>query len=184
MTVKHGNGVVEFKLLLLEYLKVVEGYRTTVYKDHKGNPTVGIGHLLPSGSRLKVGDKISDADVAAFFQQDYDRLNISAYVDEVQTWNGNQRLAIASFIWSHGDAGYKSSQLRAMLIAGDYTRTQVLDYLKKNWDKKSPKNQARNAKDLSLFFSSTPFNPSGGFFQLDQQLARVGWSVAGLLFGH
>ena len=47
-----------------------EGYRNDVYVDSVGKPTVGIGHLVTSSDNLKVGDKISDATVAALFQAD------------------------------------------------------------------------------------------------------------------
>jgi GH24 family phage-related lysozyme (muramidase) len=47
-----------------------EGRRNEVYLDSRGKPTVGIGHLVQPGDGLKVGDKISDDQVDAFFQQD------------------------------------------------------------------------------------------------------------------
>lgn len=50
---------------LINQLKIDEGKFLRVYKDHLGNPTVGIGHLIttkdtPYIQRLKVGDKITE----------------------------------------------------------------------------------------------------------------------------
>lgn len=53
-----------------KHLMVREGYRTVVYRDSLGKPTVGVGHLVLPGDNLKVGDKITDAQVAAFLDKD------------------------------------------------------------------------------------------------------------------
>ena len=51
-------------------LKLREGCRNDVYLDTRKKPTVGIGHLVTSADKLKVGDKIDNARVSKFFQQD------------------------------------------------------------------------------------------------------------------
>src|SRR5690348_17153331 len=40
-------------------LPVVDGMILEVYNDSKGNPTVGLGHLVIASDHLKVGDKIT-----------------------------------------------------------------------------------------------------------------------------
>lgn len=47
-----------------------EGVETTVYLDTLRKPTVGIGHLVQPGDKLKVGDVITDKQVSEFFKQD------------------------------------------------------------------------------------------------------------------
>lgn len=47
-----------------------EGYRTDVYKDTLGFPTVGIGHLVLPEDNLKVGDVISKKRVDELFKKD------------------------------------------------------------------------------------------------------------------
>ena len=47
-----------------------EGRRNDVYPDIKGLPTVGIGHLVLPSDNLKLGDRITDAQVDAFYQKD------------------------------------------------------------------------------------------------------------------
>ena len=47
-----------------------EGRRNDVYLDSLNKPTVGIGHLVVAGDKLKVGDVITDAQVSAFFEKD------------------------------------------------------------------------------------------------------------------
>jgi lysozyme len=47
-----------------------EGRENTVYRDSRGKPTVGIGHLVVARDNLRVGDHITDAAVDALFRQD------------------------------------------------------------------------------------------------------------------
>jgi GH24 family phage-related lysozyme (muramidase) len=47
-----------------------EGRRNDVYVDSVGHPTVGIGHKVRPEDDLRVGQRISDAQVDAFFRQD------------------------------------------------------------------------------------------------------------------
>src|ERR1700676_4148519 len=47
-----------------------EGKRNTVYRDTRGKPTVGIGHLVMPADNLRVDDVIDDARGDAFFRQD------------------------------------------------------------------------------------------------------------------
>lgn len=54
----------------LSHLRQREGSENIVYKDSRGNPTVGVGHLVKPGDGLSVGDRISDARVLAFLEDD------------------------------------------------------------------------------------------------------------------
>lgn len=47
-----------------------EGFRTDVYRDSLGFPTVGIGHLVRPEDNLKVGDVISKERIDMLFKQD------------------------------------------------------------------------------------------------------------------
>ena len=55
---------------IADQIKSDEGCRLDVYNDSLGFPTAGIGHLLPHDSPLKVGDKITQVQCDAYFQQD------------------------------------------------------------------------------------------------------------------
>ena len=51
-------------------IKGDEGCRLDVYLDTRGNPTVGIGHLVTPEDNLQVGDVITQEQCDAFFRQD------------------------------------------------------------------------------------------------------------------
>ncbi len=53
-----------------EHARAREGYSLRVYLDSLGNPTVGIGHLVVPGDRLKVGDIITEERAMAFWEED------------------------------------------------------------------------------------------------------------------
>src|SRR5438876_8183154 len=55
---------------LEQLLRKREGVETKVYKDTRGKLTVGIGHLVGPGDKLKLGDEITDQQVSEFFKKD------------------------------------------------------------------------------------------------------------------
>ena len=55
-----------------------EGTRYNVYKDTRGNPTVGIGHKVTAKDKLKIGDKITKTQAYEFFENDIARSIIAA----------------------------------------------------------------------------------------------------------
>jgi len=61
-----GPAYTEAKAHIIE----VEGRRNDVYKDSKGILTVGIGHKVLPSDGLVYGQKITDAQVDAFFSTD------------------------------------------------------------------------------------------------------------------
>jgi GH24 family phage-related lysozyme (muramidase) len=53
-----------------QLMRLREGVKTKVYLDSLKKPTVGIGHLVTSADKLKVGDEITDKQVSDFFKVD------------------------------------------------------------------------------------------------------------------
>lgn len=47
-----------------------EGFRDVVYRDHLGNPTVGIGHLIKNNEPWRVGDKLDLNTIDKLFEYD------------------------------------------------------------------------------------------------------------------
>lgn len=150
----------DFKNILFLYFKEKEGYETKVYKDIYGNPTVGLGHLIKAGDNLSVGQIVPDEKVIQLFHEDYDVLNIDHYIAETNPDNYNQALAIAHFIWGHGDGQYKNSELRQHLIKKDLDYNGMVNYLNNNWDRAKPKNRKVNRDDFAVYYSANPWVPS------------------------
>jgi GH24 family phage-related lysozyme (muramidase) len=61
-----------------------EGRRDVVYRDSRGLPTVGIGHLVVPADHLAVGDKITGDRINALFRQDSAAAMTAARVQAVQ----------------------------------------------------------------------------------------------------
>ena len=55
---------------LQEFLESREGKRYDVYLDSVGKPTVGIGHLVLKEDKLKVGDRVTEEQIAIWFDKD------------------------------------------------------------------------------------------------------------------
>lgn len=149
-----------------DYCRARENYRLDVYLDVKGNPTVGIGHLVTSSDNLAVGDVITPEQCQAFFDADYQRLNVYNYVAE-STYTLNTMLCIGHFIWMHGDHAYAISQYRQHWLNDEYPNEATMQqYLAANWDLASTKVQAQNAYDCHTAYLATDWTPG---------LSSLGW---------
>ncbi len=98
-----------------------EGIRLRVYRDSKGLPTVGVGHLVTKADGLKVGDKITQAQCDAFLEADLAKAEncINTYV--TAPLKQNEFDAICSFIVNVGTGlpgGFRSSQVLKFLNKG------------------------------------------------------------------
>ena len=58
--------------------------RYTVYRDVAGYPTVGVGHLVESEDRLRVGDRISERRVLDFLDADLAEADRGRYAPRYQ----------------------------------------------------------------------------------------------------
>jgi GH24 family phage-related lysozyme (muramidase) len=162
----------DFRDIFYTYAVDREGYRTVVYADIKGYPTVGVGHLVTAADGLSIGDVITDEQVLNLFYDDYAAMNIDSYVEEGAD-NYNQGLAIAHFIWGHGAADYDSSQLRQHIINGDLDLNGMINYLNSNWDLSSPSNQKVNNYDFTVYYSDTPWQPSKSLAYYFSQIKNI-----------
>lgn len=70
-----------------------EGYMTEVYLDTEGLPTAGIGHLLEGDEILPVGTEVSEEQIQAWFDKDFEEaysdccalfLNFDSHPDEAK----------------------------------------------------------------------------------------------------
>lgn len=97
-----------------------EGIVLHVYRDSRGLPTCGCGHLIVAADGLKVGDKITQEQCDAFLRQD---LAITEHaIDTLVTvpLSQNQKDSLCSFIFNIGMGGFKKSTVLRRLNAKDY----------------------------------------------------------------
>jgi GH24 family phage-related lysozyme (muramidase) len=166
MDITYNGSTINFTDLFYQYAKIKEGYRNSVYKDIKGYDTIGIGHLITGNEPFDIvaGQTYSDDQVRQLFYDDERHLQVDSYAQEILDagYSYNMALAVAHFIWGHGDGGYRSSQLRSGLLAQNFDAPGIINYLDSNWDIHSPTNQKVNREDFTVGFSSTPWQPPFG----------------------
>jgi GH24 family phage-related lysozyme (muramidase) len=171
-TVVYSGGLVDFKDIFYPYCKIREGYRTQLYKDIKGYDTIGIGHKVTGQEPFAITATtvLTDRQVRQLFDMDYDRLKIEGYVSEIRgaNYNYNMMLAVAHFVWMHGDGDYKGSQLRGGLLGKTFNGTTIQTYLAANWDVNAPKLQAVNKKNFEVGFSPTAWEAGFTFSLLER----------------
>lgn len=97
-----------------------EGIRLTVYRDSKGLPTVGVGHLVIPADHLKVGDKIRQAHCDDFLAFDLKRFEDAVNTSVKVSLTQNQFDACVSLAFNIGESGFKGSTVVKRLNASDY----------------------------------------------------------------
>jgi lysozyme len=112
----------QFKQALIEE----EGVRQVVYRDVAGYPTVGVGHLIEPRDNLRVGDRVSKAQVLSFLDAD-----LAEAEGHVRDLVGNLPLfqhefdALVDLVYNVGRGNVSASEsprLNAAIDAGDYER--------------------------------------------------------------
>ena len=125
-----------------------EGIRLTVYRDSKGIPTVGVGHVCLPEDNLKVGDKITHAQCDAFLA--HDLAKAEAAVNTIKApLTQNQFDALVSFTINIGTDGFKKSSVAKYLNARNYaTAAEAL----MNWVK-PPEIKGRRRSEQKQFLT-------------------------------
>lgn len=141
----------------LKLIEKREGVVLHVYKDTKGLPTAGVGHLLTASERAQypVGTKItqaqSDAWLSVDLKESEDAVN-SLGVDLTQ----NQYDALVSLTFNIGVGGFRKSTVARRLKAGNVQGAAEAILL---WNK-PPEIQGRRRGEYNQF--KTPYIGSTG----------------------
>lgn len=108
-TSKHGIKLIEAR----------EGIRLKVYRDSKGLPTVGVGHLIVPEDGLKVGNVITQEQCDAFLAEDLKKAEapVNAVGVPLKQWQFD---ALVSLVVNIGGGGFSRSSVRKRLQAKDY----------------------------------------------------------------
>lgn len=123
----------------IRFVEDVEGKRNKVYKDTKGLPTIGVGHLLTkdelssgkiliNGERVKYAEGLTDAQVEQLLQQDLSDAEGSITAGVAVPLTQNQFDALVSFTFNVGRRAFLDSTLLKLLNGGNYDAipTQLL----------------------------------------------------------
>ncbi len=142
---------------LIDNLKFREEWRTKVYLDSLGKPTVGMGHLLTQGERslYAVGNTVPDDVLNTWTQSDVQKAYDAAIDEAAQLGVTDQSFinALASVNFQLGTSWYlKFPNTWAMMVAGE-------------WE------QAAQAVELSLWYKQTPLRVEDFEIALRAQIA-------------
>ena len=127
----------------LELLKQWEGFKSKVYKDSAGLPTIGVGHLLTQSERtsgaivinglaVQYADGLTDQQVLDLLSQDVQPAEQAVNIGVKVALDQNQFDALVSFTFNTGTGAFSSSTLLKVLNQGQYD--QVPDQLRR-WNK-------------------------------------------------
>lgn len=138
----------------IKQIAVREGEVLHVYKDSKGLPTVGVGHLVKPGEPYKLGQSITKAEsrslLKADLQEAEDAVNAAVKVPLSQ----NEFDALVSLTFNIGTTAFKRSTVARLLNQGVDHKTAADAILRFN---KPPEIQRRRRTEWQQF--NTPDTP-------------------------
>lgn len=97
-----------------------EGVRRTMYRDTRGLPTIGVGHLIQPGEEHLLTATLTDAQTDELLERDLDRFERA--VSDTRTpvpLLQDQFDALVHFAFNVGVNAYNSSTLKQRLEAGE-----------------------------------------------------------------
>jgi lysozyme len=133
----------------IAFLKREEGVRNHVYRDSRGLPTVGVGHLIRPEDNLAVGDVITDEQVDDFLQRDLAWVR-TALALVTAPLTQNQYDALTSLVYNIGAMAFEHSTVFNDLNAGDYDQAADAFLMWKNAGGR-PVLLARREREKALF---------------------------------
>lgn len=123
----------------LELLEQWEGFKTTVYKDSAGLPTIGVGHLLTkselssgkitiNGVPVSYENGLTEQQVTDLLAQDVKPAAAAVNGNVKVDLDQNQFDALVSFTFNVGVGAFNGSTLLKVLNQGQYDQvpTQLL----------------------------------------------------------
>lgn len=127
----------------LELLKQWEGFKSKMYKDSAGLPTIGVGHLLTKSEltsgkitinnvSVEYANGLTDQQILDLLSQDVDPAAAAVTARVKVTLSQNQFDALVSFTFNVGIGAFSGSTLLKVLNQGQYN--QVPDQLLR-WNK-------------------------------------------------
>ena len=160
-----------------------EGKVNTIYKDIAGFSTIGIGHLIQEGERIKT--TLSDKEVYDLFAKDISRFETGINSAVKVKLNQNQFDALVSFSFNIGMGAFIDSTLLRLLNQGDYTGAAE-QFLR--WDKAGGKTVVglsfRRKAERKLFLK--PYrNQEGNDYNNHWGKSSIEWALDnGLINGY
>lgn len=129
----------------IEGIKRFEGFRREAYICPGGKLTIGYGYTLG----VYVGQTTTEESASVHLEEHFKKCLIIAEEDGLE---GNQSLAIASFIYNLGSGTYKRSTLRKYILSNERIDTKILEY-RMSKGKVLRGLEKRRAWELNLFNS-------------------------------
>lgn len=136
------------KTALIDHLRAEEGCERSVYKDHRGYSTIGVGHLVDK--RLNAG--LSDNIINIILEEDLGNVfdELDAHVPWWREMPNGPKLALAAMCFQMGWPRLsKFKKTLAFLEAGDYA-SAADEALDSSWKMQTPERAERVAQMMRI----------------------------------
>lgn len=139
----------------IKFLTLLEGFKIKMYKDSKGLPTIGVGHLILPTEKNLLTATLSTKKVNKLFDKDLDRFE-KVVKDTIKVpLKQSQKDALVSLAFNIGESGFRKSSL-ARNINQAKSPIEIIKAFSK-WDSPAILKE-RRAKEARLFLTGNYSN--------------------------
>lgn len=140
---------------IIDFIAQHEGFRSRIYKDPYGYPTIGYGHLLREGEEELFKNGITREQALELLQQDIREAEKAVNLFVKVPLTQNQFDALVSFTYNVGSGNLKKSTLLRKLNEGDYmgAADEFLRWVGKQSQKPLPGLQRRRSEERKIFLT-------------------------------
>ncbi len=95
----------------LTFLTLLEGFKNKMYRDSKGLPTIGVGHLILPTEKHLLTKTLSTPEIKTLLNTDLDRFE-KIVKDSIKVpINAHQKDALVAIAFNIGKEGFRTSSL-------------------------------------------------------------------------
>jgi lysozyme len=134
----------------VSFITKEEGFRNTAYRDAKGKPTIGVGHLIKADEKNLLTAVLSDEQVMTLLRSDLKWCKEAVETSIRVPLNQNQTDALHSLCFNIGETNFKNSTVVDRLNKNDYHGAADAILL---WNKPSVL-EKRRRRERALFLRS------------------------------
>lgn len=134
---------------LKEKIKIHEGYRDTIYRDHLGFKTIGFGHKIVHEDNFVEGRVYSKEELEKVFDKDFERgwnlMQLFCDENDLRHISDTAKEILCEMIYQMGYSGVGKFKNMIKALKNNDTKTASIEMLDSKWAKQTP----NRAKELS-----------------------------------
>jgi len=125
-----------------------EGYRNKIYKDTRGFPTIGVGHLVTENDEFEEGKEYSKEILMTVFRKDVAKAEEGAkkLIGHIEGLHPEAKNLIIEMVFQMGTSGVSKFAKMLLALEEKNYKEAAVQMLDSRWARQTPQRCQRMAK--------------------------------------